>query len=259
MSTVAASQHRYFIAVSYDGTHFHGSQIQENAATVQGALNIALQTILRNNHIETFGASRTDEGVHAYYNLYHFDWPVALDKTLPYKLNAILPSTMACVGFYKTSVELNARFDAITRQYRYIIYNKKNPFLEKRAYFFPFQLAIEKLHETAAILKTHTDFESFCKRKSQNYTHLCTLHEAYWEEHGNELHFVVKANRFLRGLVRALVGPQLLVARNKISTETFHKIILSKDCTQADFSVPGHGLYLEQINYPEGSLEEIVF
>ena len=88
---------------------------------------------------------------------------------------------------------------------------------------------------------------------------MCTLHEAYWEEHGNELHFVVKANRFLRGMVRALVGTQLLVARNKISTETFHKIILSKDCTQADFSVPGHGLYLEQINYPEGSLEEIVF
>jgi tRNA pseudouridine38-40 synthase len=259
MSTVEASQHRYFIAVSYDGTHFHGSQIQENAATVQGALNGALQTILRNNEIETFGASRTDEGVHANYNVYHFDWPVALDKTLPYKLNAILPSTMACVGFYKTTIELNARFDAITRQYRYIIYNKKNPFLEKRAYFFPFQLSIEKLHETAALLKTHTDFESFCKRKSQNYTHLCTLHEAYWEEHGNELHFVVKANRFLRGMVRALVGTQLLVARNKISTEAFNHIILSKDCTQADFSVPGHGLYLEQINYPEGSLEEIVF
>jgi len=259
MSFNEGSFHRYFIAVSYDGTHFHGSQIQENADTVQGTLNNALHIILRATTIETFGSSRTDEGVHANYNVYHFDWPVALDKTLPYKLNAILPSTMACVGFYKTSVELNARFDAITRQYRYIIYNKKNPFLEKRAYFYPFQLAIEKLHETAALLKTHTDFESFCKRKSQNYTHLCTLHEAYWEEHGNELHFVVKANRFLRGMVRALVGTQLLVARNKISTETFQNIILSKDCTQADFSVPGHGLYLEQINYPENSLEEIVF
>lgn len=254
-----ASYHRYFIALSYDGTAFHGSQIQENAVTVQGALNGALQTILRNHQIETFGASRTDEGVHANYNVYHFDWPDALDKTLPYKLNAILPSAMACVGFYKTSSALNARFDAITRQYRYIIYKKKNPFLEKRAYFFPFQLSFEKLHETAALLKTHTDFESFCKRKSQNFTHLCTLHEAYWEEHGNELHFVVKANRFLRGMVRALVGTQLLVARNKISTEAFNNIILSKDCTQADFSVPGHGLYLEQINYPENSLEEIIF
>ncbi|MFM2393227.1 MAG: hypothetical protein RLZZ546_1209, partial [Bacteroidota bacterium] len=143
--------------------------------------------------------------------------------------------------------------------YRYIIYNKKNPFLEKRAYFYPFQLAIDQLYETSKILKVHTDFETFCKRKSQNYTHLCTLHEAYWEEHGNELHFVVKANRFLRGMVRALVGTQLLVARNKISLEEFNNIILSKDCTKADFSVPGHGLYLEQINYPANSLEEITF
>ena len=259
MSFNEVSFHRYFIAVSYDGTYFHGSQIQENADTVQGALNNALQIILRSATIETFGASRTDEGVHAHYNVYHFDWPIALDKTIPYKLNALLPSAMACVGFYKTSTELNARFDAITRQYRYIIYKKKNPFLEKRAYFYPFQLAIDQLHESATLLKTHTDFETFCKRKSQNYTHLCTLHEAYWEEKGNELHFVVKANRFLRGMVRALVGTQLLVARNKISIEEFNQIILSKDCTKADFSVPGHGLYLEQINYPENSLEEILF
>mgnify|MGYP000985800730 CR=1 FL=1 len=136
-------------------------QIQENADTVQGALNNALQIILRSATIETFGASRTDEGVHAHYNVYHFDWPIVLDKTIPYKLNALLPSAMACVGFYKTNTELNARFDAITRQYRYIIYNKKNPFLDKRAYFYPFQLAIDQLHETSKILKEHTDFETF--------------------------------------------------------------------------------------------------
>ncbi len=248
---------RYFIEVSYDGTAFKGSQIQKELPTVQLALNQAIQTVLRED-ICTFGASRTDEGVHAFCNFYHFDTDKKLDHQFVYKLNAILPFALSIQNmFVATDPELNARFAALSRQYRYRIYFAKNPFLFKRALYFPFEINKEILHQTAAILKEYNDFETFCKRNAQTFTYNCNIIQSYWVEKENELQYIVEANRFLRGMVRALVGTQLQVARGRISLQDFRSIIESKDCTKADFSVTGNGLYLEKISYPENTLVKI--
>lgn len=249
---------RYFLEISYDGTAFHGSQVQGDLLTVQGTLNKAITTLLR-RPVETFGASRTDEGVHALRNFYHFDATAAeLHPQFRYKLNAILPPSMAVRHIYtSTRQEANARFDALSRQYRYRIYAQKDPFLYRRALFYPFPMDTAVLNDTAAMLKDYRDFETFSKRNTQSHTFLCTIFQSYWETQGSELHYVVEANRFLRGMVRGLVGTQLQVARGRHTVAGFREIIEAKDCTLADFSVTGHGLYLEAVNYPEGYLEEL--
>ncbi len=248
---------RYVLEVMYDGTCFHGSQIQGDTPTVQLELNKALSTLFR-TPIQTVGASRTDEGVHALCNYYHFDWADELNMDLKYKCNAILPAGVAINKlFAATNPEFNSRFDAIRRQYRYRIYAKKDPFLHKRALFYPFTLSRESLNKTAEIIKEYEQFESFSKRNAQSKTFNCTIHQSYWEQKGEELHYVVEANRFLRGMVRGLVGTQLHFARGKDPLEGFRKIIEAHDCTKAFFNVAGHGLYLERIVYPEGMLVEI--
>jgi tRNA pseudouridine38-40 synthase len=248
---------RYFLEVMYDGTAFHGSQLQGETPTVQLSLNKALSTLIR-TPVSTFGASRTDEGVHALSNFYHFDIEQELHPHFHYKLNAILPETIAVKSIFECVGEpINARFDALYRRYRYRIYTDKNPFQHKRALYYPFKLEKSLLQQTAQILQEYQNFESFCKRNSQTKTFLCDIQTAYWEEEGNELMFVVRANRFLRGMVRALVGTQLQVARGRSSVEEFRQIIEARDCTKADFSVAGHGLYLEEIAYPEGKLQEL--
>jgi tRNA pseudouridine38-40 synthase len=248
---------RYVLEVMYDGTCFHGSQIQGDTPTVQLELNNALSTLLRTS-IQTVGASRTDEGVHALCNYYHFDWVDELKLDLKYKCNAILPAGVAvkrlCLA---ANAEFNSRFDAVRRQYRYRIYNKKNPFLHNRALFYPFTLRRETLDITADIIKEYQQFESFSKRNAQSKTFNCTIHQSYWEEQGDELHYIVEANRFLRGMVRSLVATQIHFARGKSALEDFKKIIEAQDCTKAFFNVAGHGLYLEKIVYPEGLLVEI--
>ena len=248
---------RYFLEVMYDGTAFHGSQLQGSIATVQLALNKALATLLR-EPTDTFGASRTDEGVHALSNFYHFDSGQDLHPHFHYKLNAILPRTISVNRIFECSgKEINARFHALSRQYRYRIYFRKNPFYHHRALYFPYRIAQDTLHQTAAILKEYQNFESFSKRNTQSRTFLCSLSESYWEQQHDQLHYVVRANRFLRGMVRGLVGTQLQVARGRYDLAEFRRIIEARDCTLADFSVAGHGLYLEEISYPEGSLREL--
>jgi len=245
---------RYFLEVSYDGTAFHGSQLQGDTPTVQGNINKALSMILR-REVETFGASRTDEGVHALGNFYHFDDDAELSPQLKYKLNSLLPTAIAIKDIYTATKEnANARFDAVSRRYRYRIYTHKNPFLHQRALYYPFGIDRTVLHDTAKALFDYTDFETFSKRNTQSFTFNCKIFQSYWEEVGDELHYVVEANRFLRGMVRALVGTQLQVARGRSTVADFHKNIQAKDCTLADFSVTGHGLYLEAVNYPEGFL-----
>lgn len=242
---------RYFIEVSYNGLAFHGSQLQGQLPTVQGEINKALSILLRRD-VCSFGASRTDEGVHALGNFYHFDTVAQLPDSFSYKLNALLPFELSVNRILESrNPEANARFDAISRQYRYRIYSKKDPFLFQRAHYFPYRADKRLLDESAAILLNYSDFKSFAKRKSQTRTYRCNIMKSYWEERSNELHFVVEANRFLRGMVRAMVGTQLQVSRGKISIPEFKSIIESGDCTKADFSVPGYGLYLEKIEYPE--------
>jgi tRNA pseudouridine38-40 synthase len=249
---------RYFLEVQYNGSAFHGSQVQGSLPTVQLSINKAVNILTKEN-IETFGASRTDEGVHAYCNYYHFDTEQELNPQFLYKLNAILPPEIAVKHIYLANNTLNARFDALKRRYRYIIYRHKDPFLLHRACFYPFNIDVNVLHQTAAIIKEYTHFETFSKRNTQAKTFTCTIYKSAWEEKDNSLHYVVQANRFLRGMVRGLVGTQLNAARGAFDSANFRGIIESADCTKADFSVPGHGLYLEEIEYPEGSLTLLPF
>lgn len=259
-----ASHARYFLEVSYDGTDFHGSQLQGDTPTVQKALNDALTIIFR-EPVETFGASRTDEGVHAFSNFYHFDAPKPLPPSFQYQMNAILPDALAVRAMYRAAAsDFNARFDAVARRYRYRIYHRKSPFMRGRAHYFPYRIREEALHETAALLLAHTDFTSFAKRNAQTRTNLCSITTARWERvvngdgSGEELHFVVEANRFLRGMVRGLVSTQLVLARRGLGAEAMQQILDANDCTKARFDVPGYGLYLEEVKYPEGALEMVL-
>lgn len=248
---------RYFLEVMYDGTAFHGSQLQGDTPTVQLALNNAIATLLRVPVI-TFGASRTDEGVHALCNFYHFDMEIPLPPNFIYRINALMPPMLAIRRMYKAADNnFNARFDAINRSYRYRVYGKKDPFLAGRALYFPYKINEDTLHATAAVLMEYDNFESFSKRNTQTFTFLCKIYESRWERHGEELHYVVTANRFLRGMVRGLVGTQLKIARGNGTADDMRSILEAKDCTLADFSVTGNGLYLEQIEYPEGALVEV--
>lgn len=245
---------RYFIEVQYDGTAFHGSQIQGEQTTVQYELNKALALYLR-HPVQTLGASRTDEGVHALCNFYHIDLEEELEAKCQYNLNALLPSAMSVKQLYKAADDTaNARFEATARHYRYKIYKHKNPFLFQRAMLYPYTIDVALLHQTADIIKQYSNFESFSKKNAQTKTFECSIIKSEWQSVGDELHYVVWGNRFLRGMVRALVGTQLRVARGKYSLQDFKTIIESKDCSKADFSVPGYGLYLEQITYPEALL-----
>ncbi|MBC7555232.1 MAG: tRNA pseudouridine synthase A [Taibaiella sp.] len=244
---------RYVIKVMYDGTKFHGSQVQGGTPTVQLALNTTLSVVFR-RAVSTYGASRTDEGVHALCNCYHFDTDTPISFDLLYRCNAILPAGIALTRLYQVADDFNARFDAVARRYRYRIYMQKNPFLHQRALFFPLPLNENVLHETAGIITEYKQFESFAKRRSQSNTFDCTIRNSSWEQKGDELHYVVEANRFLRGMVRGLVGTQLQAARGKLSVDGFRGIIEARDCTKAFFDVAGHGLYLEHIEYPTGML-----
>lgn len=247
----------YFLHVSYDGTHFNGSQIQGNLPTIQGILNVKLSMLLR-RPIETYGASRTDEGVHARMNMYHFEMePCEIMYDLKYKLNSVLPPHLAVVELYSADdLTKNCRFDALSRQYRYKIHAHKDPFLHNRSYFYPYKLDFEALNSSAKIIMEFTDFSTFAKKNSQTFTHNCQIFNSYWDETSDGLEYVVEANRFLRGMVRALVGTQLHVGRGKCTIDQFRNKIESKNSQEADFSVPGHGLYLENIKYPNGYFDE---
>ena len=206
--------------------------------------------------METFGSSRTDEGVHAMSNYYHFDIPdEEMSFDLLYKMNAILPVGIGITRLLKSvNTDFNARFSAISRRYRYIIYFRKNPFLFQRAMYYPFKFDKDILNESASVFLKYTDFESFAKRKLQSSNFECFISKSYWEFYDHEMHYVVEANRFLRGMVRGLVATQLQVARGNIDTIRLEEIINLKDSKTAYFDVPGWGLYLENIEYPEGEL-----
>ena len=252
-----ASHARYFLEVSYNGTAFHGSQLQGDTPTVQKAVNDALSTLFR-VPVETFGASRTDEGVHALSNFYHFDTPAPLPPSFQYQMNAILPDALALQAVYRpVDAGFNARFGALSRRYRYRIYRKKNPFLRERALYYPFRLREDVLPQLVEVLLENKDFTSFAKRNAQTKTNLCTITSAQWEASGDELHFIVEANRFLRGMVRGLVSTQLVLSRRGQGPAELQRILDAQDCTVARFDVPGYGLYLEEVRYPDGALEPV--
>lgn len=241
---------RYFLEVSYKGTHYSGFQTQHNANTIQAEIEKAFAVLQRHQTILT-GSSRTDAGVHALQNFFHFDYEPVLHPHFVYKVNAILPDDIVVKSISPVIADAHCRFDAISREYNYYIYQQKNPFLKDRAFFFPYQLDIDKMQEAAAIVKEYTDFTSFSKRNTQVKSFDCNIIESKWLLQDNCLVYNVKGNRFLRGMVRALTATILKVGRNKLSLDEFRVIIQAKDCTKASFAVPAHGLFLMKVEYPK--------
>ena len=245
---------RYFIEVSYKGSRYSGFQVQENALTVQSVLDKSLSTLLR-GQIVTTGSSRTDAGVHALQNFLHFDTDLPLHPQFLYKMNAILPEDIVLKAIYEVPPDAHARFAALGRSYEYYLYMRKDPFMKDRGYYFPYRVDTGLLEEAAAIVKGYTDFTTFSKRNTQVNTFLCAIRESYWTFNGEHMVYNVSANRFLRGMVRELVGTMLRVGRGKLSLQEFRDAIESRDCTRADFAVPPQGLFLVKVSYPEGLLK----
>ena len=239
---------RYFLEVAYRGTNYSGYQAQENAPTIQAALERALE-ILHREKFELTGSSRTDAGVHANQNFFHFDRTEALHPQAVYKLNAILPGDVVVKRLYEVPAEAHCRFDAVARSYAYYVYRSKDPFLADRAFYFPYTIDLDRMQAAAKMLMDYNDFTSFSKRNTQVKTFQCKIQQSEWVQHGETLIYRVRANRFLRGMVRALVSTMLLVGREKITLGEFKDIISVKDCTRASFVAPAHGLFLMEVGY----------
>lgn len=238
---------RYFIEVSYKGTSYSGFQVQQNANSVQAELEKALAVFYKQK-FELTGSSRTDAGVHARQNFFHFDAGIAI-KDDAYNLNAILPDDIVVKRIFKVADQAHCRFDAKSREYHYYIYQQKDPFLQGIAYYVPYTLDIELLEQAARVIMEYTDFTSFSKRNTQVNNFWCTIYSCTWQQEAGCLVFKIKANRFLRGMVKGLVGTMLLVGKKKIGLAAFKAIIEAKDCTKADFSVSAAGLFLHEVSF----------
>ncbi len=252
---------RYFLSVAYQGSRYAGFQIQDGQQTIQSQVTDALKTLFRADFVLT-GSSRTDAGVHAEQNFFHFDTTIELTAKHRYNLNAILPTDIAVTGIYMAGEAAHCRFDATEREYKYLIYKQKNPFLMGRGWLYPFPLNLAVLHRLSVILMEYEDFSSFSKRNTQVYTYNCKISSASWQEHGaGELLFHIRSNRFLRGMIRGIVGTMIRIARTDATLEeaelAFRKVIEAKDCSKADFTTPAHGLYLMRVRYPDGILQVI--
>jgi len=250
---------RYFIELAYKGTNYHGWQIQPNAVSVQGCLEKALSVINR-ELISLTGAGRTDTGVHAKYYVAHFDSKLAdLDSPdFVHKLNSYLDKDIAIYSISKVTADAHARFDASSRTYQYFINLLKNPFDQETSWYFFRQPDLEKLNEASRILFEYSDFTSFSKLHTDVKTNNCKIYCAEWSQTEQNIVFTVKADRFLRNMVRALVGTILEVGIGKIRLEEFRNIIEIKDRGAAGLSVPAHGLFLTDIEYPESVFNRTV-
>ena len=251
---------RFFITFSYNGTRYCGWQRQPNGIAVQEELEKALTTILR-TPIELTGAGRTDAGVHALNMVAHFD--IADDTTVDCRLltvdtkrlinnlNSLLPYDIAVKKVERVTDEAHARFDALSRKYEYHIITHKNPFLKEQACRIHFPLNMELMNEAAKVLFEYEDFTSFSKLHTDVKTNNCTIMEAYWQQRGEELVFTIKANRFLRNMVRAIVGTLMEVGRERLTIEGFRQVIEAKNRCSAGHLVPACGLYFIEAEYPE--------
>jgi tRNA pseudouridine38-40 synthase len=245
--------HRYFLKLSYKGTNYHGWQVQENTSkTIQQVINDSLSMIL-NEKIETLGCGRTDTGVHAREFYAHFDSSkndLHIDPKLwLYKFNIVLPHDIAIQQIIPVKPDANARFSALSRTYEYIINRKKNPFLIDRAYYIHGDLNLEIMKDTARELYKHNDFSCFSKSRTQVKTNLCKITKAEWKEENDLLVFTITADRFLRNMVRAIVGTMIEAGQGKMTSEDFKKVIEGKSRSDAGYSVPAAGLYLTHVEY----------
>lgn len=241
---------RYFLEFAYKGTHYHGWQYQPNATSVQETLNKAISTILK-KEIELVGAGRTDSGVHASQMFAHFDCDLEFEiPHLIHKLNSFLPKDIALLNIHNVPLEAHARFDAKKRTYEYHIHTKKDAFESNNSWYYQNELNVEKMNEACKILFNYIDFECFSKVHTDVNTFNCNIYEAHWQKIENRLVFTISADRFLRNMVRAIVGTLVNIGQEKVSLPDFIEIIESKDRNKAGFSVPAHGLYLTKVEYP---------
>lgn len=247
-----ANLNRYFLEISYDGSAYHGWQVQKNAISVQEIINNALSKKLREDILCT-GSGRTDTGVHAVMQVVHFDCLTTLDdpKGFLFQLNSILPNDISANNLFVVNRDASARFDAESRSYIYQIHQFKNPFLQGRSYFYTKPLDVALMNKACGHLLEWTDYEAFSKVHTDVNTFECKITAANWKHDNGKLVFSVTANRFLRGMVRTLVGTMLDLGENKISLTDFQAILESRDRRRAGRSVPACGLYLSNIEFPE--------
>ena len=243
---------RFFITLSYNGKNYVGWQIQPNGISVQQVLQDALSTILR-EQIEVVGAGRTDAGVHARKMVAHFDFSgEGFDKKeWIKKLNSFLPADISVHDITEVNADAHARFSAISRTYKYYLTTEKDPFLHDFNYRVFFQPDMDAMNAMCEILKEYEDFTSFSKLHTDVKTNICHIHEAYWQQQGANFVFTIKADRFLRNMVRAIVGTLLEVGRGKLDEHGFRRIIEAKNRSVAGNSAPGHALFLSDVAYPD--------
>jgi tRNA pseudouridine38-40 synthase len=251
---------RYFLQLSFNGTNYHGWQLQENAHSVQAEINRALTTLLK-SETDTAGCGRTDTGVHARKFFAHFetDEPIENKKDFIHHLNCIVPRDIAINDLFQVDSKVHARFAATSRTYQYYLHQKKNPFLNDSSYFFPFNIDIDKMNDAAKLLLGQNDFASFSKSRTQVNHFNCHITEAQWQQTsfpkgegagGEVFLFQISADRFLRTMVRTIVGTLLDVGEGKSSYDDFKKIIEGKSRKEAGSAVPPHGLFLVDVKYP---------
>ncbi len=241
--------HRYFLEIAFAGTNYHGWQFQPNALTVQEVLEKALSTLLRDK-VAVTGCGRTDTGVHATSFFVHFDYHSNLPDNLQDKLNRFLPQDIAILNIFTVEQDSHARFDAISRTYRYYIHQRKDPFLHDRSWFVPVKLDVDAMNQACSYLFDYTDFTSFSKLHTDTKTNNCHIMKAHWKADGHQLIFEIQADRFLRNMVRAIVGSLADIGKGKYSPEHIKTIIEAKDRSEAGQSVPARALYLTEIRYP---------
>ncbi len=270
---------RYFLEVAYKGTRYSGFQVQLNANTVQAEVEKAFHILhrlpnlpspqnrdstsllhmekvpegrmrLEGPGVRLTGSSRTDAGVHALQNYFHFDFDGTIHPQFLYKMNALLPADIVLKNIHRVPVHAHARYDAISRSYEYRIYRTKNPFLQDIAFYYPYKLDIVLLQETAAIIKGETNFFAFAKTNSQVKNYRCLIYASDWLAQDEMLFYRIEANRFLRGMVRLLTAAQLSVARGKFSLEWFRNLFFNNE--KCGRSVPAVGLFLKAVQYPSG-------
>ncbi len=241
---------RYFIDISYFGKNYHGWQSQENAITIQEILDKSLSTILK-TEIKSLGSGRTDTGVHAISQVAHFDFNGNIIENFLYRINSLLPSDISINSINGVKENVSARFDAISREYIYKIHTKKSPFLNDYSYYYKRDIDIELLNKACDIIKKFKDFQTFSKVKTDVNNYNCNVSYAAIEKENNSYFFKVTSNRFLRGMVRAIMGTLFEINENKIELEFLEDIIIKKERKLAGPSVPAHGLYLNKVLYEE--------
>ena len=230
------------------GKNFHGWQIQENAKTIQSNVDVAISKLFKKD-IKTVGSGRTDTGVHALSQVAHFDYEKEINNDFIYRVNSVLPNDISINSIKEVKDDVSARFDAISREYIYKIHTFKSPFLNHLSFFYKTKIDVDLINETCSQLMAYSDFQSFSKVKTDVNNYNCKIKTAHIKKINNTYLFTISSNRFLRGMVRAIVGTLLQVNENKKSLSMFDKIILGKDRKLAGPSVPAHGLYLSKVKY----------